>query len=179
MYSPFKEGLRPNVQKTNKVDGLFLILFGPLILKIVSPLDPHSLIARRNPVWVSLSFPVFESAHFYSPGGDSKGGLVDCCKPLCPRPLKSQPLPHYGGTFQNEHGALEIYISWILNKTYLPRALPKNCSTPINSQEIAGIQMSMTINMSQSGLGSPIIKISFPTKLKFKLISALSANIYS
>ena len=44
-----KEGLRPNVQKTNKVDGLFVILFGPLILKIVSPLDPHWLIARRNP----------------------------------------------------------------------------------------------------------------------------------
>ena len=36
-------------KKTNKVDGLFVILFGPLILKIVSPLDPHSLIARRNP----------------------------------------------------------------------------------------------------------------------------------
>ena len=33
----------------DKVDGLFVILFGPLILKIVSPLDPHSLIARRNP----------------------------------------------------------------------------------------------------------------------------------
>ena len=49
VYSPFKEGLRPNVQKTNKMDGLFVILFGPLILKIVSPLDPHSIIARRNP----------------------------------------------------------------------------------------------------------------------------------
>ena len=33
------------------MDGLFVILFGPLILKIVSPLDPHSLIARRNPVF--------------------------------------------------------------------------------------------------------------------------------
>ena len=32
-----------------------MILFGPLILKIVSPLDPHSLIARRNPdVWSYL-----------------------------------------------------------------------------------------------------------------------------
>ena len=49
MYWPFKEGLRPNVQKTNKVDGLFVIPFGPLIMKTVSPLDPHSLIARRNP----------------------------------------------------------------------------------------------------------------------------------
>ena len=36
-------------KKNNKVDGLFVILFGPLIMKIVSPLDPHSLIARRNP----------------------------------------------------------------------------------------------------------------------------------
>ena len=51
MYSSFKEGLRPNVKKTNKVDGLFVILFGPLILKIVSPLDPHSLMARRNPAY--------------------------------------------------------------------------------------------------------------------------------
>ena len=55
MYSPFKEGLWPNVKKTNKVDGLFVILFGPLILKIVSPLDPHSLIARRNPAWSKIS----------------------------------------------------------------------------------------------------------------------------
>ena len=38
--------------KTDKVDGLFVILFGPLILKTVSPLDPHSLMARRNPVYV-------------------------------------------------------------------------------------------------------------------------------
>ena len=36
-------------KKNNEVDGLFVTLFGPLILKIVSPLDPHSLIARRNP----------------------------------------------------------------------------------------------------------------------------------
>ena len=41
-------------KKNNKVDGLFVILFGPLILKIVSPLDPHSLIARRNPGFFKL-----------------------------------------------------------------------------------------------------------------------------
>ena len=37
--------------KTNKVDGLFVVPFGPLILKTVSPLDPRSLIARRNPAY--------------------------------------------------------------------------------------------------------------------------------
>ena len=30
--------------------GLFVNPFGPLIMKTVSPLDPHSLLARRNPV---------------------------------------------------------------------------------------------------------------------------------
>ena len=35
--------------QTNKVDGLFMIPFGPLIPKTVSPLDTRSLIARRNP----------------------------------------------------------------------------------------------------------------------------------
>ena len=44
-----KEGLQSNVKKTYKVDGLFVIPFGPLFLKTVSSLDPRSLIARRNP----------------------------------------------------------------------------------------------------------------------------------
>ena len=45
-------------KKNDKVDGLFVILFGPLILKIVSPLDPHSLIARQNPVRYHKMFPL-------------------------------------------------------------------------------------------------------------------------
>ena len=36
-------------QNMNKVRGLFVIPFGPLLLKTVSPLDPHSHIATRNP----------------------------------------------------------------------------------------------------------------------------------
>ena len=37
------------MSKTNKVDGLFVIPFGHLILKTVSPLAPHSRMARWNP----------------------------------------------------------------------------------------------------------------------------------
>ena len=40
------------MSKMNKVDGLFVIQFGPLILKTVSPLDPRLLIARRNPAFL-------------------------------------------------------------------------------------------------------------------------------
>ena len=38
----------------NKVDGLFVVPFGPLILKTASPLDPRSLIARRNPALIKI-----------------------------------------------------------------------------------------------------------------------------
>ena len=37
------------MSKKQIVDGLYVIPFGPLVLKTVSPLDPRSLIARRNP----------------------------------------------------------------------------------------------------------------------------------
>ena len=33
----------------NKVDELFVVPFGPVILKTVSSLDPGSITARRNP----------------------------------------------------------------------------------------------------------------------------------
>ena len=38
------------MSKNDKVDGLFVIPFGPLILKTVGQLDPHSLIAGWNPI---------------------------------------------------------------------------------------------------------------------------------
>ena len=52
-------------KKTSEVDGLFVILFGPLILKIVSPLDPHSLIARRNPANYINQFILKQFSHLY------------------------------------------------------------------------------------------------------------------
>ena len=36
--------------KLAKVDGLFVIHLDPVFLKTVSPLDPHSVTARWNPV---------------------------------------------------------------------------------------------------------------------------------
>ena len=50
-------------QKNNKVGGLFVIPFKLLILKTVSPLDPHLLTARRNP-------------------GSGHGLSTDCAQPL-------------------------------------------------------------------------------------------------
>ena len=49
--------------KMNKVDGLIVIPFGPLILKTVSPLDPHSPIVRRNPGLHSLTSAVTHWPH--------------------------------------------------------------------------------------------------------------------
>ena len=46
--SSISRRVKPNVQKPNKVDGLLVNPFGPLILKTVNPLDPHSLIGRLN-----------------------------------------------------------------------------------------------------------------------------------
>ena len=44
-----------------------MILFGPLILKIVSPLDPHSLIARRNPAPILCHFNLCALSSVFGP----------------------------------------------------------------------------------------------------------------
>ena len=46
-----QRGFTAKYPKTNKVDELLVIPFGPLIMKTVSPLDPCSLQAKRNPAW--------------------------------------------------------------------------------------------------------------------------------
>ena len=58
------------------MDGLFVIPFGPLILKTVSPLDPHSLTARRNPVLKKHLKNMFAKVHQQLPGANELRMLI-------------------------------------------------------------------------------------------------------
>ena len=165
MYSPFKEGLWPNVQKTNNVDGLFEILFGPLILKIVSPLDPHSLIARRNPgateclFWekitqydmLQLNGLALHSQTSNTSHTKSKNlFLVSSCRCLCPIHWSQVLSWEWRCSWNSACRRCSNYI-WVINKFIVYYGAPY----------IRGLTLFFRSRNKQIGLWQVLIQISF------------------